>query len=109
MILAKYSRIDEDKIKALNLRLEQVQEMATKKSQKLDAESTETMASQIELDKTAQAFRQVHKEREELIGQWEHTLEQMKRRDAEMDRCAEVYTYIHTIYKPPYLHTFIHT
>ena len=45
---------------------------------------------QIELDNTAMAFRQAHTEREELIQQWEHTIDQMKRRDADMDRCATV-------------------
>ena len=47
MILAKYSRVDEDKIKALSLRLEQLQEMAVKKSRLLDTESTETVAAQV--------------------------------------------------------------
>ena len=47
MILAKYSRIDEDKIKALNLRLEQLQETAVKKKRLLDMESTETVAAQV--------------------------------------------------------------
>ena len=47
MILAKYSRIDEDQIKSLNLRLEQLQEMATRKKRLLDTESTETMAAQV--------------------------------------------------------------
>ena len=46
--------------------------------------------TQIELDKTATSFRQAHVEREELIQQWEHTIDQMKRRDADMDRCAMV-------------------
>jgi chromosome segregation ATPase len=88
MILAKYSRVDEDKIKALSLRLEQLQESAVRKSRLLDTESTETVAAQIELDKTAMEFRKAHVEREELIQQWEHTIDQMKRRDADMDRCA---------------------
>ena len=47
MILAKYSRIDEDQIKSLNLRLEQLQEVAVRKKRLLDMESTETMAAQV--------------------------------------------------------------
>ena len=47
MILAKYSRIDEDQIKSLNLRLEQLQETAARKKRLLDTESTETMAAQV--------------------------------------------------------------
>lgn len=47
MILAKYSRIDEGKIKALNLKLEQLQESAVKKNRLLQTESAETMAAQV--------------------------------------------------------------
>lgn len=47
MILAKYSRIDEDKIKALNLKMEQLQGTCVKNSRMLDVESTETMAAQV--------------------------------------------------------------
>ena len=47
MILTKYSHIDEDKIKALNLCLEQLQETAVKKRRLLGTESTETMAAQV--------------------------------------------------------------
>jgi len=45
---------------------------------------------QIELDKTAEDFRKAHQERQELIGQWENTIEQMQRRDREMDLLAAV-------------------
>ena len=47
MILAKYSRVDEDKIKSLSLRLEQLQEGSVRKSRLLDTESTETVAAQV--------------------------------------------------------------
>lgn len=43
---------------------------------------------QIELDKTAEDFRRAHVERQELISQWENTIEQMQRRDKEMDLLA---------------------
>lgn len=45
---------------------------------------------QIELDKTAEDFRKAHQERQELIKQWENTIEQMQRRDKEMDLLAAV-------------------
>ena len=45
---------------------------------------------QIELDKTAEDFRKAHQERQELIRQWENTIEQMQRRDKEMDLLAAV-------------------
>ena len=45
---------------------------------------------QIELDKTAEEFRQAHQERQELLHQWESTISQMKRRDSDMDKAATV-------------------
>ena len=46
---------------------------------------TGTLSAQISLDKTAEEFRLAHAERNNLIQQWEHTIEQMQRRDREMD------------------------
>ena len=44
----------------------------------------------IELDKTAEEFRKAHSERQELLRQWENTIEQMQKRDREMDQLAVV-------------------
>jgi len=44
----------------------------------------------IELDKTAEEFRKAHHDRQGLIRQWEVTIEQMQRRDREMDQAALV-------------------
>jgi len=45
------------------------------------------------LDKAAEEFRAAHAERQQLIKQWEHTIEQMQRRDREMDLLAHVSLY----------------
>ncbi|OWK05735.1 CCDC39, partial [Cervus elaphus hippelaphus] len=42
----------------------------------------------LELDKAAQDFRQIHNERQKLILQWESTIEQMQKRDKDIDNCA---------------------
>ena len=47
---------------------------------------------QIELDNTAEMFRQAHRERQQLINQWEQTIHQMRKRDEDMDRTATVGT-----------------
>ncbi|XP_046349187.1 coiled-coil domain-containing protein 39-like isoform X1 [Haliotis rufescens] len=88
MTLQKYTRQDESKIKELSLRMEKLTDEAAKKRHQLDHEMTETLTAQIELDKTAEDFRKAHSERQELIQQWEYTIEQMQRRDKEMDLLA---------------------
>lgn len=42
------------------------------------------------MDKTAEEFRKIHAERQELLEQWESTIEQMQKRDREMDQLAVV-------------------
>lgn len=65
-------------------------ESVTKQKKALDDESNETVAAQIGLDKTAEAFRTAHCERQDVIRQWEHTIDQMRKRDQDMNNCANV-------------------
>ena len=48
------------------------------------------VSSKVELDKTAEEFRKTHKERQELIKQWEYIIEQMQKRDNDIDEAAQV-------------------
>lgn len=86
--LEKYARQDESKIKELGLLNGRLTEEAQQKRKYLDMEMTKTLTAQIELDKTAEEFRKAHADRLELINQWEITIEQMQRRDREMDQSA---------------------
>lgn len=88
MVLEKYSRQDEANIKSLSLKIEHLTEDNQKRKRTLDHEMTETLTAQIELDKTAEEYRKAHMERQELISQWEYTIDQMQKRDAEMDLLA---------------------
>ena len=72
--------------------MERLTDESAKKRRQLDHETTDTLTAQIELDKTAEDFRKAHQERQELIRQWENTIEQMQRRDKEMDLLAAVST-----------------
>ena len=85
MTLQKYTRQDESKIKEVSLKIEKLTEDVAGKKKVLENETTETLTSQLALDKTAEEFRKAHMERQDLIGQWEQTIELMKKRDKEIN------------------------
>ena len=89
LALQKYTRADEVKIKELTLKIEKLTTAVSAKKADLDDEVTETQAKQIELDKTAEEFRQLHRERQDLVKQWQEAIEAMKRRDKEIERAGE--------------------
>lgn len=70
--------------------MERLHNALTKKKKLLDNEMIETVTTQIELDKTAECFRTAHQERESLIEQWVQTIEQMQKRDTEIDKGSNV-------------------
>nr|XP_045017392.1 coiled-coil domain-containing protein 39 isoform X2 [Jaculus jaculus] len=88
LTLQKYAQQDDNKIRALSLQLERLTLERNEKRKVLDSELTETLSAQLELDKAAQDFRKIHHERQELITQWESTIEQMQKRDRDIDSCA---------------------
>jgi chromosome segregation ATPase len=52
---------------------------------------TETQAKQIELDKTAEEFRALHRERQALVRQWQEAIEAMRRRDDDIANAGKQY------------------
>ncbi|KAI8585537.1 hypothetical protein BDZ88DRAFT_19044 [Geranomyces variabilis] len=84
MALLKYTKEDDQKIKELSLGIEKLMQEVNKKKAILSAEVTETQVTQIELDKTTEAFKQLHQERQDLIQQWEQTIEGMRKKDLEI-------------------------
>uniref|UniRef100_A0A8C0FX91 Coiled-coil domain-containing protein 39 n=1 Tax=Bubo bubo TaxID=30461 RepID=A0A8C0FX91_BUBBB len=92
--IQKYAQQDEGKLGALTLQVEKLTMQANQKRRALDHELTETITAQIELDKTAEDFRRVHEERQEVIRQWENAIQQMQKRDQQIDHCALLITEI---------------
>ncbi|XP_048203015.1 coiled-coil domain-containing protein 39 [Perognathus longimembris pacificus] len=88
LTLQKYAQQDDNKIRVLTLKLERLTLECHQKRKILDNELTETLSAQLQLDKAAQDFRKIHSERQELIKQWENTIEQMQKRDGDIDKCA---------------------
>ncbi|XP_072110639.1 coiled-coil domain-containing protein 39 [Mobula birostris] len=86
--IQKYAKEDEGKIREITVQMERMTNDANKKRKLLDNEMTETIAAQMELDKIAHDFRRSHSERQELIRQWQNIIEQMNKRDQDMDKCA---------------------
>ncbi|NXJ13172.1 CCD39 protein, partial [Odontophorus gujanensis] len=87
--IQKYAQQDEGKLGALTLQVEKLTMQANQKRRALDNELTETItAQQMELDKTAEDLRRVHQERQEVIRQWENAIQQMQKRDQQIDHCA---------------------
>lgn len=83
--IQKYRRMDESKVVELNLQISNLTTEARNCKNTLDKEATETLTTQVALDKAAAEFRRSHQERHELINSWEHTLKMMNKRDKDMD------------------------
>merc|ERR1712039_402962 len=81
LTLEKYRRADDAKVKELTLAIEKLTVENAAKKKELADQVTETQARQIEMDKTAEMFRQLHEDRKKLISQWEEAVRSMKTRD----------------------------
>lgn len=79
--LLRYTKADDAKIKEYTLSIDKLIKDGLKKKSELDAEITETRAAQIQLDKTGEAYKKMHQERQDLINQWSEAIEAMGQRD----------------------------
>ena len=80
---------DELKIKELNHQLEILTADLLKRKEKLDNEITDTQAKQMELDRIASDFKISHEERQTLVTRWQEIIEEMQKRDVEINQIGE--------------------
>eukprot|EP01083_Nonionella_stella_P285286 971089_1 len=82
--LEKYQRADELKIKNLNIELETVSNQHRTVKTSLENEITETKAVQVELDATAQEFKKLHSDRNDIIHKWDHSVQNIHKKDEQI-------------------------
>ena len=75
VVLAKYKRSDDKKIKELSLQLEKLTMKKNEKEDLLEKEITATKAFQIEIDKTAEEFKKQHAERHKIYARWDEAIQ----------------------------------
>ena len=97
LVLQKYTRADEVKIKELTLAIESLSKIFIETQARFDNEMTETQSRQMELDKTAESFKAQHVERRQLVKQWQETIEAMRARDDEINDISMKYAEAKTI------------
>merc|ERR1719382_590545 len=91
LTLEKYRRADEAKVKDLTLATEKLTVETAAKRKELADQVTETQAKQIEMEKTAELFRQLHEDRRRIISQWEDAVRSMQSRDSQLEQKGEEY------------------
>eukprot|EP00913_Durusdinium_trenchii_P007007 g6591.t1 len=84
--------IDFREVRELTLTVEKLTVENANRRKELDDLITDTQAKQMELDKTAELFRQLHDDRKKIIEQWEESVKSMKSRDSQLERLGEEIT-----------------
>eukprot|EP00439_Symbiodinium_sp_Y106_P040659 s125_g5.t1 len=79
------------RVRELTLTVEKLTVENANRRKELDDLVTDTQAKQIEMDKTAELFRQLHDDRKKIIEQWEESVKNMKSRDSQLERLGEEY------------------
>ncbi|ETO15064.1 hypothetical protein RFI_22300, partial [Reticulomyxa filosa] len=81
MALEKYKRMDEVKVRQLNVILEQTSRQCGEAKKSLEKEITETKSFQMQLDNAAEEFKILHQERIQIIDQWDSAVRAINSKD----------------------------
>lgn len=87
-VIRKYEQADVARVKELTLELERLNTAVERAERQLDAEVTNTRSHRLGLDKVSLLFKDAHKERTEVIEQWEGTVARMEKEDNEIEEAA---------------------
>ena len=86
--LATYYQSDENTIKTLSLKLVSLRERVGGARQELQEAATRSRMAHLALDKNAEEFRAAHAARQDVVRQWQGSLELLGRRDQELEAAA---------------------
>ncbi|KAF7233574.1 Coiled-coil domain-containing protein 39 [Paragonimus skrjabini miyazakii] len=89
LIMKRYIKEDDSKLKGLDLELQQLTTKLREKKSVLDTCYTKTQSSQLGLDGISEETRAAYTERDMLIAQWENVINQMRQRDNELRALAD--------------------
>ncbi|KNE64716.1 hypothetical protein AMAG_10067 [Allomyces macrogynus ATCC 38327] len=91
LILLKYAKEDDQRVKDLALHLEKLMNEVNKKRATLSQAVTESSVAQLEMERMADEFRQLHAERQDLLRQWEAAIGNVRKRDQQIGATQERY------------------
>lgn len=91
LVLQKYTLADDFKIKEKSREKEHLTGLLLKLKADLEGEVNDTQSKQVELDRLAIDFRDLHMERQNFINRWQETIEEMKKRDNTINELGEKY------------------
>jgi len=97
LVLEQYRRADEAKVVSMNVQIQRLSKQLQGTRKNLEKEVTETQASQIELDNTTIEFKQLHDSRMQLNELNNETLEQIRRKDRQIQNAQIVTKGIHDV------------
>ncbi|KAF6771165.1 hypothetical protein AHF37_09753 [Paragonimus kellicotti] len=89
LIMKRYIKEDDSKLKELDLELQQLTTKLREKKGVLDTCYTKTQTYQLGLDGISEETRAAYTERDMLIAQWENVINQMRQRDNELRVLAD--------------------
>ncbi|CBZ29079.1 conserved hypothetical protein [Leishmania mexicana MHOM/GT/2001/U1103] len=91
LAIARYSKLDEAKVKQLTQHIEKLETTVRKQHKQLDEEMLATQHVQGELDRIANEYRKLHDDRSGMLDEWEQVVRSIAERDEAIRIAAEQY------------------